>query len=182
MKRERILAALLLAAIALAGVVGFWYWRSPESTLVKVGDPAPDLVLTTLGAGTPTALSSYRGRAVLLVMFLSGCHICESEIDDVERLHRQYLHRGLTVVGVAVDADPAARRGFVQRHGLTFFVFEDPNGQAVRAAYGSWKMPEAYLIDTKGVVDAVYLGSVNWQGKDVKQRIERLLPAAATAG
>jgi peroxiredoxin len=137
---------------------------------------APDLELPTLGGGK-ARLSGYRGRAVLLVMFLSGCHICEREIGQVERLHRQYLQKGLTVVGVAVDKEETSVRSFVERHSITFIVLLDPDAAAVRAAYESWKMPEAYLIDAGGTVQDVFLGSVRWRTPETRERIERLLPA-----
>jgi hypothetical protein len=39
-------------------------------------------------------------------------------------------------------------------------------------------MPEAYLIDAAGKVDAVYLGSVRWRSPEVRERIESVLPPA----
>ena len=49
----------------------------------------------------------------------------------------------------------------------------------MREAYGSWKMPEAYLIDATGRVDSVYLGSVNWRSPEIRERIRKLLAAAS---
>ena len=166
------LAVLIVAAV----VVGFWWLRSPEATLVKVGQQAPDLELRSLGATSKTRLSSFRGRPVLLVMFLSNCHICDAEMPEIERLHRQMLPRGLSVIGVSADTERAALQQFAQRHQITFPVLEDPGGAALRQAYGSWRLPEAYLIDASGKVAAVWLGSVRWSGRDVRDAITRLLP------
>jgi peroxiredoxin len=177
MRVERGAAAAGAAVVAMLVVVGYWYLRAPESTQVKAGMTAPNLELPSVGSGgIKTKLSNFRGRPVLLVMYMSGCRICEREIDSLERLHREFLQRGLVVLGVAVDAEAAAREEFIRRHQLTFIVLEDPNGRAVREAYGSWKMPEAYLIDREGKVDAVYLGSVDWQAPELRERVERLLP------
>jgi peroxiredoxin len=175
-RREALVKAGVAAAVTLGVVGGYWYVRSPESTLVKVGQQAPDLELPSLGGSAKTKLSGFRGRPVLLVMFMSGCHICESEIDTVERLHRELLQKGLVVLGVAVDKEQSAVEDFVRRHEITFIVLRDPDGQAVRAAYGSWKMPEAYLMDARGQVSAVYLGSVNWTSPWVRDKIKGLLP------
>jgi peroxiredoxin len=177
MRLEKGAAALVAAVAALLVVVGYWYARSPESTRIKAGMLAPDLELPTVGSeGTKTKLSNFRGRAVLLVMYMASCKICEREMPSLERLHREFLQQGLLVLGVAVDAEPAARSEFIRRHKLTFLVLEDPNGRAVLEAFGSWKMPEAYLIGRDGKVDSVYLGSVNWQAPEVRERIQRLLP------
>lgn len=169
---------LVAAAAAALVLLGYWYFRSPESTLIKVGMAAPDLELPSVrSGGVKTRLSNFRGRPVLLIMYMAGCKPCERDMGSLERLHREFLQKGLVVLGVSVDADAAAREDFIRRHQITFIVLEDPSGRAVREAYGSWKMPEAYLIDAAGKVDAVYLGSVEWRSPEVRERIERLLPA-----
>ena len=176
MKRETAVRSALAALVTLAVVVGFWWLRSPEATLVKVGQPAPDLELPSLGATSKTRLSSFRGKPVLLVMFMSSCHLCDEEMPEIERLHRRMLPRGLMVIGVSADTERAALERFVQRHQMTFPVLEDPAGPALRQAYGSWRLPEAYLIDASGKVAAVWLGSVRWSGRDVRDAITPLLP------
>jgi peroxiredoxin len=166
---------LLAIAVTLGLVVGYWWWQSPEASQVKVGDSAPELELSTLGGG-PTRLSSFRGSPVLLVMFLSGCKHCEADADEIDKLHRAYFKDGLIVIGVSVDPDRAALQDFVDRHGTSFWVMEDFGGVQVREAWGSWQMPEAYLIDAEGVVRAVWLGAVDWLGPEVRRKIEALLP------
>ncbi len=145
---------------------------------MKEGDLAPELELPSLGGAGTTRLSQFRGRPVLLTMFMSECGICEEEIGQIERLHRKYLQKGLVVLGVSVDPDREALRPFVKEKGLTFFVLEDFGGKTVRQIYGSWKMPEHYLIDRQGRVARVLLGSVNWRSADVIDSITRLLPPA----
>src|SRR5687767_6195877 len=116
MTRDAAVRSLLAVAIVVGVVVGFWWFRSPETTLVKVGHQAPDLELHSLGAVSKTRVSSFRGRPVLLVMFLSDCHLCEAEIPEIERLHRRMLPRGLAVIGVAADQERASIEKFAQRH------------------------------------------------------------------
>ncbi len=177
--RKSPVAVALAAIVTVAVVVALWWARSPEATFVKVGHKAPDLELPTLGSsGVKTRLSNFEGRPILLVMFMAGCHICEDEMWAIERMHREFLQRGLRVIGVAVDKDEASVADFVKRHDVTFIVLLDGDGKAVREAYHSWKMPEAYLIDGSGTVDAVYLGSVDWRSAPVRERVERLLPPA----
>jgi peroxiredoxin len=176
MRRDVAVRSLLAVAIVVGVVVGLWWFRSPDATLVKVGQQAPDLELPSLGAASKTRLSSFRGRPVLLVMFLSDCRLCEAEIPAIEGLHRRLLPRGLAVIGVSADQERASLERFVQRHQVTFIVLEDPGGRALRQAYGTWQLPEAYLIDASGKVAAVWLGSVKWSGPEVRDAIESLLP------
>jgi peroxiredoxin len=172
--RRRWLTPVLGVLVALGLALGYFWWIAPESSKIKVGMTAPDLELPSLGPGV-VKLSSFRGQTVLLLFFLSDCHICEREIGEVERISREYRERGLLVVGVSLDADYAKTLRFVNARGLSFGLLRDPNGEQVLAAYGSYKMPEAYLIDPQGVVRAVWLGSVDWRGRKVRDRIEDVL-------
>lgn len=179
-RRRHLLGGLLAALITLLTVLGYWYFRSPEATLVGVGDIAPELELSSLGASGTTRLSQFRGRPVLLTMFMSKCRICASEIRNIERLHRANVQKGLIVLGVSVDPDRETLRRFVKEKELTFFVLEDFGGKTVKQIYGSWKMPEHYLIDREGRVAQVLLGSVNWRSPEVLASITDLLPPAPT--
>jgi len=171
-------SSLLFGLVGAIGVVaGYRYFRSPESTFVKVGQQAPELELPTLGSeGARARLSSFRGRPVLLTMFMAGCESCEKDAGSLERLHREFLQKGLVVLGVAVDPDEKTTADFIQRHRLTYLVMQDLNGAGVKEVYHSTRMPETYLIDASGRVQAVYLNNVDWGSVEVRERITPLLP------
>jgi peroxiredoxin len=152
--RERWVAPVLGVATALLLGLGYFWLTAPETTKVKVGMEAPELELPSVNPGS-VKLSSFRGQAVLLAFFMSDCKICQREIGEIERIHREYRLRGLLV--------------------------RDPNGEKILQAYGSYKMPEAYLIDANGIVRAVWLGSVKWRSRDVRDQIEAVLPGAPKA-
>jgi peroxiredoxin len=163
----------VVVAIALA--LGYFWLTAPESTRVRVGMSAPELSLPSIGPGE-VKLSSFRGKPVLLAFFMSSCHICETEVPEIEEIHRTYRRRGLIVLGVSADADYAARERFVREKNLSFGLLHDPHGEKILEAFGSHKLPEAYLIDAGGVVRAVWLGAVAWRSPDVRQQIESVLP------
>jgi len=167
------LATAILVTLGL--IVGYEYARAPEATLVKAGDLAPDMRLPFAGGDGTLAISRYRGRVLLIAMFMSGCKHCERDAPKLERLHRAYFKRGLVVIGISVDRDRAALEDFIQRHELTFYIAEDFGGKTVKDVYGSWRMPEAYLIDAEGRVDSVYLGGVDWVSPRIRTRVEELL-------
>lgn len=174
-----VLVGLLLAA---AIVVAYLYLRAPEASLVKVGDRAPALELAPLGTNLKTSLSGFLKQGpVLLVMFFSDCSICQQEIAEIELIHRRYVPRNLMVLGVGVDRDAAKLRAFLDANQVSFTVLHDPDGQALRQAWGSWQFPEAYLIDAGGSVRQVWLGRVNWRRDEVREAIRAVLLEAEGA-
>jgi peroxiredoxin len=165
----------LAAGVALLVVLGAWYLNAPEATHVKVGMPAPDMELMSEHGGTQR-LSIYRGGAVLLVFFMSDCHICQEDIPQLELVNREFRNKGLTVLGVSVDNDYTTYKNFILKNQLTFGMYRDPGGPRILEAFGSYKLPEAYLIDATGTVAAVWLGKVEWRGRKVREQIEDVLP------
>jgi peroxiredoxin len=173
--RRRWLFPGLAAAVALFVIVGAWYLNAPEATLVKVGMTAPDMELVGELGGVQR-LSTYRGQAVLLVFFMSDCHICQEDIPQLELVNREFRNKGLAVLGVNVDADFTAYKSFILKNSLTFGMYRDPGGPRILEAFGSYQLPEAYLIDTEGKVAAVWLGKVEWRSRSVRERILDVLP------
>lgn len=72
-----------------------------------------DLVGHTL-AGQPFEWNTYRGRPVLVVVYLARSSTCREELALVERLADAYRHRGLQVVGVGLDEDLEVVRSFAR--------------------------------------------------------------------
>lgn len=177
---KRWVGPVLGIATALILALGYFWLTAPEATKIKVGMQAPELELPSVNPGS-VKLSSFRGQAVLLAFFMSDCKICQREIVEIERIHREYRLRGLLVVGVSVDSDYAATRRFLTERQLTFGLLRDPNGEKILEAFGSHKMPEAYLLDPQGIVRAVWLGSVKWRSPAVRDQIKAVLPRTPKA-
>jgi len=168
----RTVATVLVAA---AGVLVYWWFRSPPATRIKVGDPAPALELPTLGSGSSTPLTKFRGRVVLLAMFSSGCPLCDKELPILERLHREFTKKDFVVLGIGVDAEERDVAALVHHDALTFFVLHDPRGAAIHAAFGTTRLPEGYLVDREGIVRAVFQGDLAGRAVELREQIARLL-------
>lgn len=173
--KRRWLPPLVGAATALAVVLGVWYLNAPESTRVKVGMAAPELELVS-ETGALQPLAAWRGHPVLLAFFMSDCEICQEDIPQLELVNREFRARGLVVLGVNVDAEFTAYKNFILKNQLTFGMYRDPGAVRIQQSFGSYKLPEAYLIDPSGTVRAVWLGRVKWRSDAVRDRILEILP------
>jgi cytochrome c-type biogenesis protein len=100
----------------------------------------------------------------------------------LQRIHEDYVDRGLQVVGVSIDGtyskDAIAR--FVARHGITFPILHDA-GQSVVTAFRTVGVPETFLIDQDGTIAARFVGEFDPTAESVRASIEALLAAPPAA-
>lgn len=165
--------ALALTVLALARQIGLLHERispvgalSPEAK-VKVGDAAPELVLSDLHARPVRIGGASEDGARTLLFFLSPtCPVCDTLLPTVERVARTEVPRVRVVV--ASDGAPEEHRQFVADKGIEHlpYVLSGPLGMT----YGVAKLPYAVLIDENGVV--VAQGLVN-----TREHLESLFEA-----
>lgn len=165
--------ALALTVLALARQIGLLHERispvgalSPEAK-IKVGDAAPELVLSDLHARPVRIGGASEDGARTLLFFLSPtCPVCDTLLPTVERVARTEVPRVRVVV--ASDGAPEEHRQFVADKGIEHlpYVLSGPLGMT----YGVAKLPYAVLIDENGVV--VAQGLVN-----TREHLESLFEA-----
>jgi cytochrome c biogenesis protein CcmG, thiol:disulfide interchange protein DsbE len=111
--------------------------------------PAPQFSLPRLDGRGSVALSSLRGKVVLLNFWASWCVPCKQEARMMEASSRRWRRRGVVFLGVdAQDFESDARR-FVQAHGVTYLNVHDGGG-GVASRYGVTGFPETWFVDPRG--------------------------------
>jgi peroxiredoxin len=102
-------AVFLLILIVATGVVGYVVLtpRDVSITALRAGSIAPDFTLPEVEGGTFT-LSSYRGRANVLLFFNEGlsCAPCLNQMTELDLLNQQFAK--LDVVAVSITGDSAS--------------------------------------------------------------------------
>ncbi len=169
-------ALLLLLAAACSGVT--------------VPRPAGDVPFTIPGKG-PDKLANYKGKVVMLVIFMTTCPHCQKTTDLLTSMQRDYKAQGLQVIELAFrpeDNDDAIRQ-FVAAHKTNFPVGQiDPE---VMAAFGQLTaemrptVPIVFLIDREGMVRAQYLGGdpmmeEQYQDQNLRAKLMQYLPGGGT--
>ncbi len=135
----------------------------------QVGKVAPDF---TVSDGTNSVhLASYRGKVVLLNFWASWCAPCIQETPGLEDLHHD--RPDLAIVGVSIDADPAAYSRFLFRHHVDLITVRDP-AQTAAKLYHTDGWPETYIIDRKGIIRRKVVGDPDWSNPEIRAFLRTL--------
>jgi cytochrome c biogenesis protein CcmG/thiol:disulfide interchange protein DsbE len=130
---------------------------------------APDFTLERLDQEGELALSSLRGKAVVLNVWASWCIPCKDEAPFLEDVWQKNRNRDVVVVGLdAKDFRSDARR-FIKRFGLTFPIVYDGPGDSL-GGYGVTGFPETFVIDRAGKVVEAFAGAVNAKEDRIRLR------------
>ncbi|UYZ60029.1 TlpA disulfide reductase family protein [Hymenobacter latericus] len=137
-----------------------------------VGQLAPDISLPT-PQGNAVALSSLRGKYVLMDFWASWCGPCRRENPELLKLYQAYRGKGLELYSVATDDKPEAWRKAIAADGLTWTqVFDDPKAaQPAKETYGIRALPTTILLDPQGRIIAK-----NMRGEALAAKLADLLP------
>ncbi len=140
----RWLARLLVVAAFVATV------RAPA-------DSAPVELTARTRTGAPFALSSLRGRVVVLDFWAPWCVPCRASFPFLDRLREKYAAESLAVVGLTLEESEEAIDAFLEAVPVRFPVVSDPTGRAGEAL-GVVAMPTTFLLDREGRVAGRFEG------------------------
>jgi len=160
-------ALAVIAAVAALFVLLAWLSTSMSgrrSGALREGpkagyEQAPAFSLRSLRGSEQIALADFRGKTVVLNFFASWCAPCELEAADLQRTWQEYTPRGeVTFLGVAIEDEYSAARGFLDKHGLTYPAVFDA-GSSMMRAYRVTGIPTTVVIDAAGRVVSRYAGT-----------------------
>jgi thiol-disulfide isomerase/thioredoxin len=138
------------------------------------------LTATSFGAASspaePLDLSSHRGRVVIVDFWASWCKPCRQSIPWLNELKARYGARGLTIIGVNVDAERRDADKFLQAVPIDFEVVFDPQGNIAKQ-FKVQGMPTSYFIDRSGKVAQTHLGFREAKKDEIEATIKALLDA-----
>jgi cytochrome c biogenesis protein CcmG/thiol:disulfide interchange protein DsbE len=137
----------------------------------RIGNAAPDFTLQD--SDRSISLHDLRGKVVILNFWATWCPPCVEEMPSLSQLHAKLQDRGVEVLGVSVDLDDDKYHRFLQDHRVSLTTVRDPD-QKTTALYGTFKFPETYIIDRRGIVRRKFVGAVDWNQPEILDFLTKL--------
>jgi len=162
-RRAAVFLALILS-LALSGCYG-------GSRPARIGTPAPDFIVQD--SDRKVELRDFRGKTVVLNFWATWCPPCVEEMPSLTELQQRFRDKDVTVVGVSVDVDSDSYHRFLKDHKIDFLTVRDPD-QKANNLYGTFKFPETYIIDRKGIVRRKFIGPVDWSQPEIVDFLSKL--------
>jgi peroxiredoxin len=138
---------------------------------LNIGSLAPEIKLNS-PEGKEIALSSLRGKIVLVDFWASWCGPCRKENPNVRKIYADYHSKGFEVFSVSLDKDKSAWTKAIADDKLTWTHVSD---------LGYWQSSVVPLYDIKGIPMTVLLdkeGKIvakNLRGEQLAAKVAELL-------
>jgi len=120
---------------------------------------APELILTDL-SGAPVSLADYQGQVVLVNNWATWCPPCRAEMPELDAYYQAHKAEAFTLISVSAGDTAAQVESFVQQYGVSFPMWLDLEGEALRAFQNN-SLPSSYVIDRTGTVRLAWTGAIS---------------------
>jgi thiol-disulfide isomerase/thioredoxin len=141
----------------------------------------PELALNMPGrAATTLQRQLQAGRRALVNVWATWCAPCAAEMPELEKLRLPLAARGIDLIGLNVDSDPAADvRGFIREKRVGYPNFLG-GVRAIESLYATDELsvPMSIIVDERGIVAEIIPG---WSAQTQK-RFRALAGEGGAAG
>lgn len=136
----------------------------------SIGMPAVDFALND-STGNPIAISSFKGKILLIDFWASWCGPCRIENPNVVRLYNDYKDKGFEIIGVSFDQSKSKWIEAIHQDKLTWPHVSDLKGWQSHAAklYSIQAIPSTLLLDRDGIIIAKDL-----RGEALRNKLEEI--------
>jgi peroxiredoxin len=136
-----------------------------------IGQPAPEIALES-PEGNEIALSSFKGKVVLIDFWASWCGPCRKEMPNVVKAYAKFKNKGFEIFGVSLDQDKSRWVDAIQKDGITWPQVSDLKQwqSSVVRQYNIQGIPYTVLLDREGKILAK-----NLRGEELEKKLAEVL-------
>jgi len=175
--------------------------QQPDPYAEMVGKPAPEIMKADFAInGDAVKLADLKGKVVLIDFWAVWCGPCVSTFPHLREWHQQYHDKGLEIIGLTsyyeqfgfdkeagklkkaeekltAEQEQDMLKTFAGHHKLQhrLLVLKKEDQRQTYDAYKVRGIPEAVLIDRKGNVRVVKVGSGEENAKALEATIKELI-------
>lgn len=131
-----------------------------EQKVIEQGDRAPDFKVTT-DQGPVVSRGDIQGKLLVVNFWASWCAPCIEEWPSLNDFAKRYKDKGVTVLAVSIDRNEKKYRDFLTKGKPEFLTSRDPES-TIPASYGTFLVPETYVINKEGKVVYKVANAQNW--------------------
>lgn len=127
-----------------------------KSTLVRVGDMAPDFTVELL-SGNKATLSQMQGNTVLLVFFESTCPDCKLQLSLLNGVLEQFADKNFALLTISRGENKQTLTTIADNYGYRFDIGLDTD-KSIYSLYATKYVPRCFVIDPLGHIIATSVG------------------------
>lgn len=142
-----------------------------------IGQEAPEINLKS-PEGNNIALSSLKGKVVLIDFWASWCGPCRKEMPTVVKVYKRFKDKGFEIYGVSLDREKDRWVEAIQKDGITWPQVSDLmqwQSEVVKK-YNIQSIPYTVLLDREGKIIAKSL-----RGEQLEKKLEEVFSQQTNA-
>ena len=158
-----------ITILALGLVSGGFGQDEEQTTLVKIGDSAPDFTCRTL-TGEEFSLAKNKGKVILINFFATWCGPCMMEMPHLDKeLYAKYAENNdVKIIAIGREHTQTDLEKFEKEKKFALPLAADPKRE-IYGKYAKQYIPRNFIIGKHGKIK---FSSMGYSESDVRQMIE----------
>jgi peroxiredoxin len=146
-----------------------------KSTLVKVGDKAPDFTCKPIG-GEEFSLGKQQGTVVMVNFFATWCGPCLAELPHVEKeIMMKYAdHKDFKLIVIGREHSAEEIEKFAKEKNISLPMAPDPKRE-IYGKYAEKYIPRNFIVGKDGKIKLASVGYSETSFQEIVQQIEKEL-------
>ena len=154
--RKICIASVVLATLLFASCIKDEVESSDDTTLVSIGQAAPDFTVDMLD-GDKITLSALRGDVVLLTFWDPECPTCQKQMDVAEeRIVKRLQGKNVHYLPISRGYTREYISDYCLSRGYDFPIGLDPQ-KRIYGLYATKYVPRSFVIDKQGIIRHIYV-------------------------